>query len=72
MIGFLDWGRVRIKIRIRVRVSVRVGVMCNVRVYRWSNCRRSKCRTLQLDGDSAILVLNGTSLNSYSALLALK
>ena len=43
MIGFLVRGRVRIKIRIRVRV--RVGVMFNGGVYRWSNCRRSKCRT---------------------------
>ena len=42
MIGFLVWGRVRIKIRIRVRVRVTF----NVRVYRWSNCRRSKCRTI--------------------------
>ena len=39
MIGFLVRGKVRIKIR------VRVGVTFNVRVYRWSNCRRSKCRT---------------------------
>ena len=38
MIGFL--------VRIRVRVRVRVGVTFNVRVYHWSNCRRSKCRTL--------------------------
>ena len=45
MIGLLVRDRVRIKIRIRVRVRVRVGVMFNVRVYRWSNCRRSKCRT---------------------------
>ena len=41
MIGLLVWGRVRIKIRIRVRV----GVTFNVRIYRLSNCRRSKCRT---------------------------
>ena len=41
MIGFLVWGRVRIKIRVRVRV----GVTFNVRVYHWSNCRRSKCHT---------------------------
>ena len=39
MIGFLILGRVMIKIR------VRVGVTFNVRVYRWSCCRRSKCRT---------------------------
>ena len=47
MIGFLVWGRVRIKIRIRVwvRVRVKVGVTFNVRVYHWSNCRQSKCRT---------------------------
>ena len=57
MIGFLVRGRVRIKIRIRVRV--RVGVTFNVRVYHWSNCRRSKCRTFiwshglqMLKGDS--------------------
>ena len=43
MIGFLVRGRVRIKNRNRVRV--RVGVTFNVRLYRWSNCRRSKCRT---------------------------
>ena len=43
MIGFLIRDRVRINIRIRVRV----GVMFNVRVYRWSNCRWSKCRTFQ-------------------------
>ena len=41
MVGFLVRGRVRIKIRIRVRI----GVMFNVRVYHWSNCRRSKCCT---------------------------
>ena len=46
MIGFLVWGRVRIKIRIRVRV--RVGVTFNVGVYRWSTCRRSKCRTFAI------------------------
>ena len=45
MIGFLVWGRVRIKIRIRIRVRVRIGVMFNISVYHWSNCRRSKCRT---------------------------
>ena len=44
MIGALVQGRVRIKIRIRV------GVMFNVRVYHWSNCRRSKlCRTFLHD-----------------------
>ena len=37
MIGFLVWGRVSIR--------VRVGVTFNVRVYHWSNCHRSKCRT---------------------------
>ena len=37
MIQFLVWGRVRIKIRIRVKVVVTY----NVRVYHWSNCRRS-------------------------------
>ena len=37
MIGFVVWGRVRLKIRIRV------GVTCNISVYLWSNCRRSKC-----------------------------
>ena len=37
MIGFLVWVRVRVKIRIRV------GVMFNVIVNHWSNCRRSKC-----------------------------
>ena len=41
MIWFLVRSRVRIKIRIRVRV--RVGVTFYVSVYRWSNCRRSKC-----------------------------
>ena len=47
MIGFLVQGRVRIKIMIRVMVMVMVmvGVTFNVRVYHWSNCRRSKCRT---------------------------
>ena len=40
MIGFLDRGRVRIKIRIRARV--RVGVMFNISVYHWSNCRREQ------------------------------
>ena len=45
MIELLVRGRVRIKIRIRIRVRVMVGVTFNVRVYRWSNCRRSKCWT---------------------------
>ena len=44
-IGFLVRSRVRIKIRIRVRG--RVVVTFNVRVYHWSNCRRSKCRTFK-------------------------
>ena len=45
MIEFEVQGRVRIKIKIRIRVSVRVGVMFNIRIYHWSNCRRNKCRT---------------------------
>ena len=44
MIGFVV--RVRVRIKIRIRVRVRVGVTFNVGVYRWSNCLRSKCRTL--------------------------
>ena len=46
-IGFLvrDGVRINIWIKIRIRVRVRVGVMFNIRVYHWSNCRRSKCRT---------------------------
>ena len=44
MIGFLVRGRVRLKIRIRVRV----GVMFNISVYHWSNCRRSKYCTFSL------------------------
>ena len=51
MIGFLVRDRVRIKIMIRVRVRVRVGVTFNVGVYRWSNCRRSKCRTFATSTD---------------------
>ena len=39
MIRFLVRGKVTIKIRNRVRVKF------NVRVYHWSNCRRSKCLT---------------------------
>ena len=45
MIGFLVRGIVMIKIRIRVKVRVRIGVMFKISVYRWSNCRRSKCHT---------------------------
>ena len=44
MIGCLVRGRVRITIRIRIRV----GVLFNVSVYHWSNCRRSKCHTYSL------------------------
>ena len=44
MIGFLVRSRVRIKMLIRVRV----GVTYNVRVYHWSNSRRSRCRTFLL------------------------
>ena len=40
-IGFLAPGRVIMKIRIRIRV----GVTFNVKVYHWSKCCRSKCRT---------------------------
>ena len=50
MIGFLVQGSVRIKIRIRVRVGVKVGVTFNAGIYRWSNCRRSKCRTFVQSG----------------------
>ena len=42
MMGCLVQGRVRIKIRVRVRVTF------NVRVYHWSNCRSSKCRTFEI------------------------
>ena len=35
VIGFL--------VRSRVGIRVRVGVMFNVSIYHWSNCRRSKC-----------------------------
>ena len=45
MIRFLVRGRVRITIRIRITVRVRVGVTFNVRIYHWSNCRRSTCPT---------------------------
>ena len=46
IIRFLVRGKVRIKIKIRIRVRVRVTF--NVRVYHWSNCRRSKCHTFVL------------------------
>ena len=35
--------RSRARIKLRIRIRVRVGVKFNVSVYRWSNCRRSKC-----------------------------
>ena len=65
MIGYLVRGRIRIKIKIRVRV--RVGVTFNVRVYRWSNCRRSKCRTFS---DLLLLLLlynNSTIVLEFSS-----
>ena len=43
MIGVLVRGRVMIRSGSRVRV----GVMFNVSVYHWNNCRRSRCRTFQ-------------------------